>query len=201
MGCLELSQVDSSRERLPEVRVRDADLYSRSYMLHMLFLHLANGPAVIITILSGRKSYCLIVFPLKWFVCFLLGKCGSCRFGAYVRSVWMAWSPVASMSDHVVWFLRGPVSVHMWASWTKMLKTLGLLTGCNVILWQKCVFSRDMQRKKQYYYFIYRVEIPPSLPASLCSISICNAHVFSHGAFFLISLSAETCSWVFLFVF
>lgn len=72
MGCLELSQVDSFREPLPEVRVRDADLYSQSYMLHMLFLHLANGPAVIITILSGRKSYCLIVLPLRLFVCFHL---------------------------------------------------------------------------------------------------------------------------------
>lgn len=66
-GCLELSQVDSCRARLLEVRVRDADLYSRCYTLHMLFLHLANGPAVIITILSGRKSYCLIVFLLKLF--------------------------------------------------------------------------------------------------------------------------------------
>lgn len=54
--------------------MRDSDLYSQSYMLHMLFLHLANGPAVIITILSGRKSYCLIVFLLKLFVCFLHGK-------------------------------------------------------------------------------------------------------------------------------
>ncbi len=86
MGCLELSQVDSSRERLPEVRVRDADLYSRSYMLHMLFLHLANGPAVIITILSGRKSYCLIVLLLKLFVCFLLGKLWEPRFGACINS-------------------------------------------------------------------------------------------------------------------
>lgn len=36
--------------------MRDADLYSQSYMLHMLFLHLANGPAVIITILSGEEE-------------------------------------------------------------------------------------------------------------------------------------------------
>lgn len=61
MGCLELSQVDSSREPLPEVRVRDADLYSQNYILHMLFLHLANGSAAIITMLSGRKSYGFIV--------------------------------------------------------------------------------------------------------------------------------------------
>lgn len=84
MGCLELSQVDSSRERRLEVRVTDADLYSRSYMLHMLFLHLANGPAVIITMLSGQKSYCLIVFLLKLFVCFFLESLGSCRSAAYV---------------------------------------------------------------------------------------------------------------------
>lgn len=54
--------------------MRDADLYSRSYMLHMLFLHLANGPAVIITIPSRRKSYGLIVFLLKLLVLFLLGE-------------------------------------------------------------------------------------------------------------------------------
>lgn len=44
------------------------------YMLHMLFLHLANGPAVIRTILSGRESYGLIVFLLELFVGLLLGK-------------------------------------------------------------------------------------------------------------------------------
>lgn len=54
--------------------MRDLDLYSLSYMLYRLFLHLANGPAVIITILSGGKSYGLIVFLLKLFVRFLLGK-------------------------------------------------------------------------------------------------------------------------------
>lgn len=73
-GWLELSQVDSFREWLLEVRVRDLDLYSLSYMLYRLFLHLANGPAVIITILSGGKSYGLIVFLLKLFVRFLLRK-------------------------------------------------------------------------------------------------------------------------------
>lgn len=83
MGCQELSEVDSSRERRLEVRVRDADLYSRSYMLHMLFPHLANGPAVIITMLSGQKSYCLIVFLLKLFVCSFLESRGSCRSAAY----------------------------------------------------------------------------------------------------------------------
>lgn len=51
LGCLELSQVDSFRERLLEVRARDADLYSPSYMLYTLLLHLGNGPAVIIAIL------------------------------------------------------------------------------------------------------------------------------------------------------
>ena len=55
MGFLELSQVTSSWGGRLEVRVRDADLYSRSYRLHMLFLHLANGSAVIITILSAGR--------------------------------------------------------------------------------------------------------------------------------------------------
>lgn len=56
--------------------MRDADLYSRRYMLYMLFLHLANGSAVIITILSGRKSYGLIVFLLQLFACLPIGKLG-----------------------------------------------------------------------------------------------------------------------------
>lgn len=94
-GVCELSQVDSSRERLLEVRVSDADLYSRSNMLHMLFLHLANGAAVIITILSVRKSYCLIVLLPKLFVSFLLGELcelqvwRSCGLWLQCRIMWL----------------------------------------------------------------------------------------------------------------
>ena len=77
--------------------MRDADLYSRSYMLHMLFLHLANGAAVIITILSWRKSYGLIVFPLKLFVCLLLGELCELQVWDLCKQ-----QLVATMSHHVV---------------------------------------------------------------------------------------------------
>lgn len=120
MGCLELSQVDSSRERRLEVRVTDADLYSWSYMLHMLFLHLANGLAVIITMLSGQKSYCLIVFLLKLFVCFFLESLGSCRSAAYVSCGFSVTScgltpATASVHSYVKrWSKTYPDSVTHW---------------------------------------------------------------------------------------
>lgn len=86
MGCLVLSQVDSFREPLPEVRVRDADLYSQKYMLHMLFLHLANGSAAF-----REVELWLHCLPAEVVCVFSSWKAG--RFGAHVRrragGVWL----------------------------------------------------------------------------------------------------------------
>lgn len=99
--------------------MRDADLYSRSYMLHMLFLHLANGSAVIIAALLWRKSYCLIVFLPQLFACFFfLESSESCR------SVGLSVRPDATGLS----LICAAVAVSMEMS---LSKTLDLRTGGN----------------------------------------------------------------------